>query len=94
VRRKRRPRRNTLKEIGRLLGVADTAHTDRKDKLQAQAATLSDTRGIAIREDLDVVDVTYLLAGVDVDKTVIAFPCRITSACHPREARYYQFFLG
>ena len=32
VRRKRRPQRsNTLKDIGRLLGVVDNAHTDRKD---------------------------------------------------------------
>ena len=44
VRRKRRPQRsNTLKDIGRLLGVADNAHTDRKDKLLSQAAYLNDT---------------------------------------------------
>ena len=44
VRRKRRPQRsNSLKDIGRLIGVADTAHVDRKDKLLAQAAFLNDT---------------------------------------------------
>ena len=48
VRRKRRPQRsNTLKDIGRLLGVADTAHVDRKDKLLAQAAFLNDTEHAA-----------------------------------------------
>jgi hypothetical protein len=48
VRRKRRPQRsNTLKDIGRLLGVADNAHVDRKDRLLAQAASLSDTEGAA-----------------------------------------------
>jgi len=42
VRRKRRPQRsNTLKDIGRLLGVAGTTNVDRKDKLLAQAAFLS-----------------------------------------------------
>jgi hypothetical protein len=45
VRRKRRPQRsNTLKDIGRLLGVAGTAHVDRKDKLLAQAAFLNDAQ--------------------------------------------------
>ena len=44
VRRKRRPQRsNTLKDIGRLLGVAGTTHIDRKDKLLAHAAFLNDT---------------------------------------------------
>ena len=44
VRRKRRPQRsNTLKDIGRLLGVAGTAHGDRKERLLAQAAFLNDT---------------------------------------------------
>jgi hypothetical protein len=44
VRRKRRPQRsNSLKDIGRLIGVADTAHSDRKDRLSAQAAYLNDT---------------------------------------------------
>ena len=48
VRRKRRPQRsNSLKDIGRLLGVADTAHSDRKDRLLASAAALSDTEGAA-----------------------------------------------
>jgi hypothetical protein len=48
VRRKRRPQRsNSLKDIGRLLGVADNAHVDRKDKLLAQASTLNDTEGAA-----------------------------------------------
>jgi hypothetical protein len=36
-------RSNTLKDIGRLLGVADNTHTDRKDKLLSQAAYLNDT---------------------------------------------------
>jgi hypothetical protein len=44
VRRKRRPQRsNSLKDIGRLMGVADTVHSDRKDRLSAQAAYLNDT---------------------------------------------------
>jgi hypothetical protein len=44
VRRKRRPQRsNSLKDIGRLLGVAETAHVDRKDKLLAEAAFMNDT---------------------------------------------------
>jgi hypothetical protein len=48
VRRKRRPQRsNTLKDIGRLLGVAETAHVDRKDRLLATAASLNDTEGSA-----------------------------------------------
>jgi hypothetical protein len=48
MRRKRRPQRsNTLKDIGRLLGMADTAYSDRKDRLLANAASLSDTNGAA-----------------------------------------------
>jgi hypothetical protein len=48
VRRKRRPRRsNTLQDIGRLLGVAGTAHVDRRGKLLAQAAFLNDTERAA-----------------------------------------------
>jgi hypothetical protein len=48
VRRKRRPQRsNTLKDIGHLLGVAENAHVDRKDKLLAQAASLNETEGAA-----------------------------------------------
>lgn len=44
VRRKRRPQRsNSLKDIGRLLGVAETAHSDCKDKLLANAASLNHT---------------------------------------------------
>jgi hypothetical protein len=45
---RRRPRRsNTLKDIGRLIGIASTAHEDRKDRLLAKVRKLSDTEGSA-----------------------------------------------
>jgi hypothetical protein len=48
MRRKRKPQRsNTLKDIGRLLGLADTAYSERKDRLLANAASLSDANGAA-----------------------------------------------
>jgi hypothetical protein len=58
VRRKRRPQRsNSLKDIGRLLGVAGTAHVDRKNKVLVQTVPLvmNRERGVRNRHNKPIV---------------------------------------
>jgi len=51
VRRKRRPQRsNTLKDIGRLLGVADNAHTDREGSLPERHRAIWDSSWDAVSQ--------------------------------------------
>jgi hypothetical protein len=74
---KRRPQRiNTLKDIGRrLLGVADTAHVDRMDKLLAQAAYLNDTAPAARGNYFKIQPINLFLRqyGFGSSQTIVCF---------------------